>query len=80
MKHFLIHMAKLIIHKLHKKTCVEDNNCKIIQLNRFTFTKLNLFDSVSVRHYISTRVRLGRNLAAIVCGEEASKSAGCMQV
>ena len=45
MKHFLFPIVKLIIHKLHKKKRVEeeDNNSKIIQLGRCTFTMINLF-------------------------------------
>ena len=58
MKHFLFPIVKLIIHKLHKKKRVEeeDNNCKIIQLVRCTFTLVNLYltqyqSLVSLRHY-----------------------------
>ena len=57
-KHFQFPIVKLIIHKLHKKKRVEeeDNNCKIIQLVRCTFTLVNLYltqyqSLVSLRHY-----------------------------
>lgn len=78
MKHFLFPIVKLIIHKLHKKKRVEeeDNNCKIIQLVRCTFTLVNLYFWLCIRvlfHCDITMnklllVRFWSILAAIVCG------------
>lgn len=87
-KHFLFPIAKLIIHKLQKKKRVEeeDNNCKIIQLDRCVFTVVNLFltqyqNLFSMRHYneqASTRMFLEHSCGD--CVRWRSFQSGRMQV